>query len=195
MKITEVTKAKAKTIHDLLGEVINDLKPDMTSTRPESFDSPEEELCCHLALMSISECVSGVKGLDHALNMTAEDVRQMCAEADVTVSTALHNCKMNMMGSIIESMIGRFTPPRLTRRCDRCLSSATLVSRVSSTNATKRARRLVLSSAPEVRVSLVMTAPYSVPSIASVPSFSTATPSPGSTPIPSKHCSGTSLPH
>lgn len=40
MKITEATKSKAKTIHDLLGEVINDLKPDMTSTRPESFDSP-----------------------------------------------------------------------------------------------------------------------------------------------------------
>lgn len=116
MKITEVTKAKAKTIHDLLGEVINDLKPDMTSTRPESFDSPEEELCYHLALMSISECVSGVKGLDHALNMTAEDVRQMCAEADVTVSTALHNCKMNMMGSIIESMIGRFTPPETDKK-------------------------------------------------------------------------------
>ena len=112
MKITEATKSKAKTIHDLLGEVINDLKSDMTSTRSESFDSPEEELCYHLALMSIGECVSGVKGLDHALNMTTEDVRQMCAEADVTVSTALHNCKMNMMGSIIESMIERFTPPK-----------------------------------------------------------------------------------
>ena len=116
MKITEATKSKAKTILDLLGEVINDVKPDMTSTRPESFDSPEEELCYHLALMSIVECVRGVKGLDHALNMTTEDVRQMCAEADVTVSTALCNCKVNMMGSIIEDMIGWFTLPKTDKQ-------------------------------------------------------------------------------
>lgn len=37
MKITEATKSKAKTIHDLLGEVINDLKPDMTSTRLDTY--------------------------------------------------------------------------------------------------------------------------------------------------------------
>lgn len=129
MKITEATKSKAKTIHYLLGEVINDLKPDMTNTRPESFDSPEEELCYHLALMSIGECVSGVNGLDHALNMTAEDVRQMCAEADVTISTALRNCKMNM--------IGRFTPPpRLTRRAKQCSFDRTrIASTVSATGA------------------------------------------------------------
>lgn len=66
--------------------------------------------------MSIGECVSGVKGLDHALNMTTEDVRQMCAKADVTLSTALRNCKINMMGSVIENMIGRFTPPETDKK-------------------------------------------------------------------------------
>lgn len=93
---------------------MNDLKPDFSDKSRVEFDSKEEELRFNLALLSMPDAGKGVKHLRHAMTMTDDEVREMCADADVTVSTAIENAKRNMMGQLLSDIlgdIGMFTPP------------------------------------------------------------------------------------
>lgn len=114
IEISEVAKAKINQCYDLLGEVMDDLKPDFSDKSRVEFDSKEEELRFNLSLLSMTDAIRGVKHLRHAMTMTDDEVREMCADADVTVSTAIENAKHNMVGQLLSDIlgdIGMFTPP------------------------------------------------------------------------------------
>lgn len=114
VKISDEVKQKLNTMNDLMGEVISDLKPDFTQGEL-TFETKEDQFRFYLCMASMTDCIKGVKKLRSAATLTDDEVREMCAESDITVSTAIQNMKHNMIGEMLSDLLGQmFSPPRVT---------------------------------------------------------------------------------
>lgn len=125
VKISDAVRRKLDTMNDLMGEVIADLKPDFTQGEL-TFETKEDQFRFYLCLTSMTDCIMGVKKLRSAASLTDAEVQEMCAESDITVSTAINNMKHNMIGEMLSDVLSQmFTPPPAALRTEPCLSDRT----------------------------------------------------------------------
>lgn len=109
--LTEEVRNKVIQSRDLMQEAIEMARPHNEGDL--KFDTKEDELRFFLFMHCMEGAAKGTNSIARVCEMTDDDIRQMCAESDVTVSTAAHNARMNLLGDIVGSMLGGlFTPPQ-----------------------------------------------------------------------------------
>lgn len=105
--LTQEVRDKVIRSRNLLFEAIELAEPSFVGDY--SFDTQEDQLRFYMFMHSMTDAARGISAIAQVCEMTNEDLRRTCAENNVTLSEAIRNARLNVMGEIFSSMLEDLT--------------------------------------------------------------------------------------